>query len=386
MWAEGVRVEYKKEIRHIPKIVSSFANTHGGIFLIGVEADQTNNMPIFPIEGIAKDSGIEERIQQSALTGIYPGIIPEIKLVDVPNSNNVVVIVRVDESLQTPHAIKDVTQVYIRVGSITQPYEYKHANMDNIAYMFKRREDSQVVARQILERIEKRVSAIEPAHITIDNLLQIYGERPKITVIAQPTFPYRPVIPIRDIYELCQNRASRFRRVEGGAAYVGQRYERGRLLDDITEGYIELNEYGIIYHKAMVSIYNNSGYERIDCYQFFSHIKELIEYAVDLYGKCEYLGNIKISIQLQKVSDRVLSDLDSGYGERITENLSAEPKSFGAEVSASIECLARDLENKDKRNAIVEELMCPLFWAFNVPVDKPKIREKVTKRIVREFS
>ena len=38
VWAEGVRVEYKKEIRHIPKIVSSFANTHGGIFLIGVEA------------------------------------------------------------------------------------------------------------------------------------------------------------------------------------------------------------------------------------------------------------------------------------------------------------------------------------------------------------
>ena len=387
VWAEGVRVEYKKEIRHIPKIVSSFANTHGGIFLIGVEADQTNNMPICPIEGIPKDSGIEERIQQSALTGIYPGIIPEIKLVDVPNSNNVVVIVRVDESLQAPHAIKDVTQVYIRVGSITQPYEYKHANMDNIAYMFKRREDSQVIARQILERIENRVSAIEPTHITIDSRQQIYGELPKITVIAQPTFPYRPVIPIPDIYELGRERLSPLRRVEGGAACVGQRYEKGgRGLDDITKGYIEFNEYGIIYRKSMVSIYNNFGQERIDCYQFFSHIKDVIEYAVDLYGRCEYLGNIKISIQLQKVSDRVLSDLDSGYGEQITENLSAEPKSFGAEVSASIECLARDLENKDKRNAIVEELMCPLFWAFNVPVDKPHIREKVTKRIVREFS
>ena len=242
VWAEGVRVEYKKEIRYIPKIVSSFANTHGGIFLIGVEVDQTNNMPICPIEGIPKDSGIEERIQQSALTGIFPGIIPEIKLVDVPNSNNVVVIVRVDESLQAPHAIKDVTQVYIRVGSITQPYEYKHANMDNIAYMFKRREDSQVVARQILERIEKKVSALEPAHIRIDSLQQIYRELPKITVIAQPIFPYRPVIPIPDIYELCRERLSPLRRVEGGAAYVGQRYERGRGLDDITKDYIEFNE------------------------------------------------------------------------------------------------------------------------------------------------
>ena len=389
VWAEGVRVEYKKEIRHIPKIVSSFANTHGGIFLIGVEADQTNNMPIFPIEGIPKDSGIEERIQQSALTGIYPGIIPEIKLVDVPNSNNVVVIVRVDESLQAPHAIKDVTQVYIRVGSITQPYEYKHANMDNIAYMFKRREDSQVVARQILERIEKRVSAIEPAHITIDSLQQIYGELPKITVIAQPTFPYRPVIPIPDIYELGRKRLYPLRRVEGGAAYVGQRYEGRRALDDITKDYIEFNEYGIIYRKAMLSIYKDSytDEERMDCDQFFVHIKDVIKYAVDLYGKCEYLGNIKISIQLQEILGWILSD-DRGrhYREEITGNLDAKTKCFNTEVSTSIECLARDLENEDKRNAIVEELMCPLFWAFNVPVEKPYIREKVTKRIVREFS
>ena len=389
VWAEGVRVEYKKEIRHIPKIVSSFANTHGGIFLIGVEADQTNNMPIFPIEGIPKDSGIEERIQQSALTGIYPGIIPEIKLVDVPNSNNVVVIVRVDESLQAPHAIKDVTQVYIRVGSITQPYEYKHANMDNIAYMFKRREDSQGVARQILERIEKRVSAIEPAHITIDSLQQIYGELPKITVIAQPTFPYRPVIPIPDIYELGRERLYPLRRVEGGAACVGQRYESGRGLDDITKGYIEFNEYGIIYRKAMLSIYKDSytDEERMDYAQFFFHIKDVIKYAVDLYEKCEYLGNIKISIQLQKVLGWILSDRSSrSYREDITGNLDAKTECFNTEVSSSIECLARDLENEDKRNAIVEELMCPLFWAFNVPVDKLHIREKVTNRIVQEFS
>ena len=339
VWAEGVRVEYKKEIRHIPKIVSSFANTHGGIFLIGVEADQTNNMPICPIEGIPKDSGIEERIQQSALTGIYPGIIPEIKLVDVPNSNNVVVIVRVDESLQAPHAIKDVTQVYIRVGSITQPYEYKHANMDNIAYMFKRREDSQIVARQILERIKEKGRAIEPAHITIDNLVHIYDALPKITIIVQPTFPYRPMISVSDIYELCRKWLFPLRRVEGGVSYVEQRYEE-EYINAIKGDYIEFNEYGIIYRKSMVSIYNNSGQERIDCYQFFSHIKDLIEYAVDLYGKCEYLGNIKISIQLQKVLGRILSD-GSGqhYREEITGNLDAKTECFNTEVSASIDLI-----------------------------------------------
>ena len=175
--------------------------------------------------------------------------------------------------------------------------------------------------------------------------------------------------------------------VAGGAARVGQRYEKGgRGLDDITQGYIEFNEYGIIYRKEMLSIYDNFGHERIDCDQFFFHITDVIKSAVDLYGKCEYLGNIKISIHLQEVLDRALSDPDGrSYREEITRNFNAEPKCFDTEVFASIECLARDLENEDKRNAIVEELMCPLFWAFNIPVDNPNVREKVAKRIVREF-
>ena len=55
---EGVSVEYKREIKNIPKIVSSFANTLGGIFIIGVEADQKDNKVIFPIQGIPRKLGI----------------------------------------------------------------------------------------------------------------------------------------------------------------------------------------------------------------------------------------------------------------------------------------------------------------------------------------
>ena len=77
---EGIRVEYKQEIEsiknNIPKIVSSFANELGGIFIIGVEADQKNNC-VKSIPGIPPRNGIEEQILQGALTGIYPPVIPE---------------------------------------------------------------------------------------------------------------------------------------------------------------------------------------------------------------------------------------------------------------------------------------------------------------------
>ena len=66
-----------------------------------------------------------------------------------------VVIVRVNESLQAPHAVENSTKVYFRPGSITQPYKYELADMDRITYMLRRREDSQVVARQVMTRMEE---------------------------------------------------------------------------------------------------------------------------------------------------------------------------------------------------------------------------------------
>ena len=374
-WAEGVHVEYKSDIEEvkgtIPKIASSFANTYGGILLIGVEADQKNNT-VSSIPGIPQRNGIEEQIQQSALTGIYPGVIPEIKLVDVPNSGNVVVVVRVDESVQAPHAIKEVTQVYIRVGSITQPYEYKLAEMDRIAYMFKRREDSQVVARQILDRIEERISKLEPAWKNIGNILRLFSVFPTFTVIARPVFPYRPLTTISNIYELHRGPLWPPRRVIGGHFCYNE------------EEYWELNEYGIIYHRVVLFIQPEDG---IDYGIFLWHINELIKRANALYVNCGYQGNIEVITHLRNIFGRELIDTESySYGQKITENLDAEAQSFDTEGLASTQCLARDLESKDKRKDLVEDLTCQLLRAFNIPIDKPQIRGKIRKRIERELS
>ncbi len=375
-WPEGVRVEYKLDVEEIkgkiPKIVSSFANDLGGIFLIGVEADQVRN-EVISIPGVPQQKGIDEKIQKSALDGIYPAVIPEVKIVNVPDSENMVVVVRVDESVQAPHAIQNSTRIYIRTGSITNPYDL--ADMDRINYMFKRREDSQVVARQILDRIERRTGhRFRPA-----------PDRPDLTIIAQPVFPYRPVISASDIYNLCETKlSSNIRRVQGGISYVNgpTHFEPNRM------EYFEFNEYGVVYRRIVLSVLNYDGKEdMVDLRQFLIHINCLIEHTMDLYKKCEYLGNIEISVKLQEVLDKRLTDQFARDNTvNVTGNLYAKPKCNDTEVFTSIQCFTRDLENKDKRKDIVEDLMCQLLWAFNVAVDKPNIRENVGKRIEWELS
>ena len=190
-WGEGVRVEYKRETTPVSlrKSISSFANTHGGILIIGVDADKERNKVIFPIQGTPNEGGIEERIVQSAITGIHPPVSPEVIIRDVPGKiGSVVVVVRVGESQEAPHAIQNSTKVYVREGSVTQPYEL--ADIDRIEYLLKRREEPQRIGRRILDRIEERVTN-HCSHLDMPNL----------ELIARPVFPYRPLISPSEIYE-----------------------------------------------------------------------------------------------------------------------------------------------------------------------------------------
>ena len=367
---EGVRVEYKREIQHIPKIVSSFANTLGGIFIIGVETDQNNRVK-FPIQGISNRNGISEQIQQSALTGIYPAVIPEVIICDVPNTDNVVVIIRVDESPQAPHAIQNSTRVYVRTGSITQPYdEPQLSEIDRIEYMLKRREDSQTTTRQILERIEERVKSL------------FRTNEPNLTVVARPVFPYRPVIATADIYDFASKNGLVWNdyssRVAGGFSVSTIRHE------DLYQ-YWELNEYGIVYHRTTLdrrtSTFARKAEEHLDFRQFVATIGELIQKAQSFYKKCEYLGNIEITVQSREVFGEKLGFYELyNKPSRKKFDLIKQQQCVDSQVLASIQCFPRNLVERGKFIGVVDELAGQLLWAFNI--DNPTERKELVKRIL----
>ena len=365
-FGEGVRVEYKREIevkKHIPKIVSSFANTFGGIFIFGVETNEENKV-IFPIQGIPKRSGFEEQILQSALARIYPAVVPEVIIRDVPNTDNVVVIVRVDESVQAPHAIQNSSRVYIRTGSITQPYEL--AKIDRIEYMFKRREDSQQVTRQILDRTAERIQSLFETN------------EPTLTVVAHPVFPYRPVVSTADIFDFAsQDRfclKSSLSRVAGGIYALT---EKG--LD--SKGYWELNEYGLVYHWARLPrmpLWSTSTGKQVplDFQHFVSTIVELIQQVRSFYEKCEYSGNIEITAKLRKVFNDTLIF-------RENEHPNLKGTCVDSTVLSSTQCLPRTLTQNEKVVDVVDELIIRLLWAFNI--DAPSTRRRLIERILSYF-
>jgi predicted HTH transcriptional regulator len=177
-WSEGVRVEYKQVLKtdHIPKVISSFANTVGGIWIIGVKTDESGRA-IIPIEGFPREPGIKERITQSCYQSLYPGLLPDIKILDVPgSSNNVVVVVRVPESNEAPHAIENTTKVYIRTNSITDRIDL--AQIDRVEYLLKGRREAELKRNDML------------AQLATYSRLKNNAVRVRIS----PQYPHRPLL------------------------------------------------------------------------------------------------------------------------------------------------------------------------------------------------
>ena len=192
-------------------------------------------------------------------------------------------------------------------------------------------------------------------------------------MIAKPVYPYRPVISTADIYALDGGYGWHPRRVAGGISYLHK--EDGSICR-------EINEYGIVYYRT--ALFEDEVKQSIEYGQIPFPIKFLIKDAEKLYTRCEYLGNIEVTAELRQVFEKKLHDAKLtvfGKSENITEGVLPEPECFDSTVSASKQCLFRDLQEAEKLTDIVEELVLPLLWAFNIATDDPRKRKQIRKRI-----
>ena len=130
---EGAYLDYKEDFpSRLEKTLSAMANTYGGVILLGIEEDD-DNKPILPIRGIEFRRGLSEKITNIILSNITPPIFPEIQVCKDSTENRAVLIIRIPQSHQTPHAISNNKQVYLRTGDINHPEEF--ATIEDIGWL-----------------------------------------------------------------------------------------------------------------------------------------------------------------------------------------------------------------------------------------------------------
>lgn len=137
---EGIRLDYKIEVPdYLGRIFTAFANTLGGIVILGVETEGEENTPVWPPKkGMLKVRGIADQMSNIA-AAVYPPVSIELSpLIDNPVAPDAkLLVVRVHASELLPHASDSGTRVYVRERDRNK--FFRLAQIDRIEQMLEHR-------------------------------------------------------------------------------------------------------------------------------------------------------------------------------------------------------------------------------------------------------
>lgn len=154
---EGVFLDYKENFpAHLDRTIAAMANTLGGIILIGVKAN-AQNKPQLPLAGVPLAPGLSERVTQTILTNLTPPVFPEIAVCENVSKTHAVIVIRIPQSHQAPHAITHNTDVYLRTADRNQPEA--RASLDKIEWLKDHRSKSAELRSVLYQRAIERAAS-----------------------------------------------------------------------------------------------------------------------------------------------------------------------------------------------------------------------------------
>ncbi len=121
---EGWPLEYKlKDSQSVVKTACAFANTVGGIIVVGVEEENERPKPPFLGLEMAELEKVYQSIRDSILEHTYPTLIPDVRRIADGSSTRGFIVVRVDRSSVAPHAYKS-REIYVRYRDRNNPERF----------------------------------------------------------------------------------------------------------------------------------------------------------------------------------------------------------------------------------------------------------------------
>jgi hypothetical protein len=145
-----------------------------------------------------------------------------------------IVVVRVPESTEAPHAIENSTRVYVRTGNTTEPYDL--AEIDRIEYLLKRRQQPEQRREQLIAQMAAR------------SPYQLFNA-PAVRVVVAPVYPRGLLVPREALYE----RARILEHCPGSHYLDTFRFIHEGILatrSGESKYYLEANTHGIVFFEA----------------------------------------------------------------------------------------------------------------------------------------
>ncbi|KPL05299.1 MAG: hypothetical protein AMJ73_01415 [candidate division Zixibacteria bacterium SM1_73] len=322
---EGETIEYKRafppDSADLAKSISAMANRYGGIILIGVKANKTTNTPILPIQGIDLTEGLEEKVTSICLKNIHRPYIPKAKVCNFQNKrgeDKAVVFIRVEESHETPHAINNNTDVYLRIGSQNQPF--RKATVDEIEQLKNRRQKAVENREALMQRADQRFLSmpfdpVDRIHIATAKK-DLHSSYRKVSIV--PLFPNKPLFEYSELSKLKDTFHNPGDQVfcldepisSSGSLCFPYVVKSNSLVPDWFN-YSEFNIYGLVYNKQ--GLWENADPETrelFDVSYFLKQIYRVVTVGKAIYEKTGFFGSTLIVVQVGEILGRSVGLID----------------------------------------------------------------------------
>jgi len=292
---ENIYLDYKKDFpKKLEKTISSFANTFGGMIIIGIDEDN-NSKPKPPFEGIDFEPKLEDKITNIIIDNINPPIFPEIQIVPEINNKTFVIII-VEQSEETPHRIDNDKNAYIRTGNISNPIDL--ATGKQLKWLENRRKKSIEFREYLKKRSEYRK----------DNLNEHTFERfnkIEFSLSFCPLYPNRQLIEKEKIGKKFQNVLIEKTSKEQFPFVSGQTFKpvQNGLYRNFNSNYnyiyTEFNTFGLFYHCQSLESVGNNRVLKLEL--IFRIIQNSFDIIRNFYDNIGYFGFVEVSISIRKL-------------------------------------------------------------------------------------
>jgi hypothetical protein len=361
---EGILLDFKRDFpARLEKSIAAFANTFGGMILIGVDETPTGEAAL-PISGVPLVSGLRERVIRIGLDAIYPPVIPEVKVIgfktngELGENDRAIVVVRVHESENGGHAIDKRTTVYLRVENVSDPF--RKASVDELEWFINKREKAIQEKNRILDRARERAKRYL-IRLRTQRRMSTREPAAKCVFWTIPRFPREPLTSPRDLlklgYELRLNLdhhkhlfpLGSSHPMREGIFFDGEYYSKYR--------YSEFQQQGLVYHEYGFWWDSDETYRGL---VLPGNIVELLFATVclgsALYSKIGYWGLVDVEFSLVGIGGMKFHEAGALILPDPGTEVSDDPITVRESASVS--------ELTSNSIGLVKRMMLDISWAF----------------------
>ncbi len=300
---ESMILDYKQELNDdsIIKQVTAFSNTKGGYLVYGIAETGKGGHPA-NINGIDKDTNAE-RLEQIILSNVVPRVSVQIKKIPMPDSNMMILLVKIPEGQYKPYYNNHDKKYYKRYNFCAIPMDE-----NEIEWLYQSRFYGMGKLDRYLDEAIFHSQSHIPHRLQVNSMqghilitpLKIDGQ------MFEPSQEFgQKIMKMHTDIDKCSDYLS-------GTlmpSKFGIKWEHDQVphnKDHISK--VEVHRNGLVHSMKRCGGSRSDATRELDDYALACNLLNTIKFTASFYSQVNYIGKVKIKVEVSNCNDSVLVD------------------------------------------------------------------------------